>query len=97
MRRYPTFPLPKTANELLLDPIDASTTSESEEESSGAVGEGDTIVHYIAGDLCLTGRGDGTKRQNRGVNGGNRYWGREGGREGNGSSVEIGDLMRDRR
>ena len=77
--------LPKTANELLLDPVDATTTSESEGESTGVVGEGDTIVHYIAGDLCLTGRGEGAKRQNRGGNGGITNWGREGGREGNGS------------
>ena len=55
----PCFPpLPKTANELVLDPVDATTTSESEGEFTGVVGEGGTIVHYIAGDLCLTGRGD---------------------------------------
>ena len=70
-------PLRKTAKELLLDPLDATTTGGSE-EYSGGVGEGDTIVHYIAGDLCLTGPADGIKRQNRGGTGGNRTWGREG-------------------
>ena len=43
----------KMAKELR-DPRHAITTSESQEGSSGVAGEGDTIVHDIAGDLCLT-------------------------------------------
>ena len=48
------FPrLPTTANELLLVQPDQISTRELEDDSSLVVGEGDSIVHSIAGDQIL--------------------------------------------
>ena len=48
--------LPKTAQELLLDPSDTNRDTSSESESSGVLEKGDNVVHHTVGDLCLTDR-----------------------------------------
>ena len=56
-------PLPKTANELLMDPSDLNTDTGIESGRAAFWGEGGTVVHPIARGLWLTGRG---KRANQG-------------------------------
>ena len=50
-------PLPKTAQELLLDPSDPNSDADDESEASGVLGDGDSVAYLSEGDLCLTGRG----------------------------------------
>ena len=75
-------PLPKTAQELLIDPADPNPDADDESEASGVLGDGDCIAHLSEGDLCLTGRGAPRQGAVPSGNGGGKGYGNSGGQGG---------------
>ena len=88
-------PLPKTAQELLLDPADPNSDTNNESESSGVLENGDNRLHHMVGELCLTGR---ARKLNPGGNGDYGGWGRgsEGDRRNSYRGKWAGGAGRDR-
>ena len=72
-------PLPKTAQELLLDPSDPNTDADDESEASGILGDGGSIADLSEVDLCLTGRGAPRQGAVPAGNGGGKVHGSWGG------------------
>ena len=68
-------PLPKRVQELLVDPAHPNSDGNDESEASVVLVVGDIMVHPLAADLCLMGRGRGFDRAGNGA-GGYEYFGR---------------------